>query len=82
VYGIIRTVTDNYSEPNMPTTYYDGPGTALAEATGQALSAVHSILAELLKRGDLPDERRKFHQRDLNAILETAVWMDRNLGPG
>jgi hypothetical protein len=73
---------DDYPEPKLLKTYYSGPDKALAEATGQALSSVHSILKELLRRADLSESRRQFHHRDLNAIIETAVFLDRNLGPG
>jgi hypothetical protein len=72
---------DDYSEPKLPTTHYSGPDGVLAEMTGEALSAIHSILSELVKQADLSDQRGKSHHRDLNTIIQNAVWMDRHLGP-
>jgi hypothetical protein len=75
-------VDNDNPEPKLPTSYYNGPDKVLAETTARALSAIHTILSELLKQADLSDNRRKFLQRNLNTVIENAVFLDWNLGPG
>jgi hypothetical protein len=75
-------LVDDYPEPKLPTSFYNGPDKVLAETTAHALSAIHTILSELVKQADLSDTRRTFLQRNLNAVIENAVFLDWNLGPG
>lgn len=75
-------MTDDYPEPKLPKTYYDGREQALAETTAEALASIHTILSEVLKHTDLSEQRRKFLHNSMNAIIESGVYLDRNLGPG